>query len=69
MSTEPITVQIRRARQRVKLSQAALAERVGFAQSLLSRYETGEKCPPVDHLIRLARATKATFRIGADTII
>ena len=45
-----------RARIAAGLSQAALAERVGTGQAVISRIETGAVSPTLDMLTRIARA-------------
>ncbi|WP_419841330.1 helix-turn-helix domain-containing protein [Candidatus Poriferisodalis sp.] len=54
---------IRLARQRQGLSQAALAERVGTSQSVISAYERGRRNPTVDTLRRLIAATGERLEI------
>src|SRR3954451_3231760 len=46
-----------RARHQAGLSQRALARRSGVPQSLISAYETGDRQPGADMLLRLLRAT------------
>ena len=47
---------IREARKRAGLTQAALAERIGLDQSGVSRIERGERPVTVDVLVAIARA-------------
>ena len=47
---------LREARSRAKLSQRALAERAGVAQSEISRIESGRQEPSFPRLARLLRA-------------
>lgn len=54
---------LRSARQRAGLSQRALAERAGTAQSLVARIERGQTSPRVDTLSRLLEATGHDARI------
>jgi len=46
-----------RARRAAGLSQRALSRRTGVPQSLISAYETGDRQPGADMLLRLLRAT------------
>jgi transcriptional regulator with XRE-family HTH domain len=48
---------LRAAREKARLSQAALAERTGTSQATISAYESGRKQPSVDTLSRLLAAT------------
>lgn len=50
-----IGARIRTARMRHRLSQAALAARVGLTQSSLSHYENGKRDLSVTTLIRIAQ--------------
>lgn len=45
--------EVEQARRRYKLSQRALAERVGVNQSMISTWERGDAVPRVDHIFRL----------------
>lgn len=45
---------LRKLRKERKLTQIGLQMRTGIEQSLLSKYETGERIPPTDVLIILA---------------
>lgn len=47
---------IRRQRKKNKMTQTELAEKIGVRQSAISEYESGEKVPGVENLIRLADA-------------
>lgn len=48
---------VRRARERTGLTQAALAERAGTTQSVVSAYEAGSRQPSLPMLRRLVEAT------------
>lgn len=45
---------LRKLRKERKLTQIGLQMRTGIEQSLLSKYETGERIPPTDVLMILA---------------
>ena len=49
---------LKKARERRKLTQAALAKKVGVHQVTIARLETGERRPSMDLLQRLAKALK-----------
>ncbi len=49
---------LKKARERRKLTQAALAKRVGVHQVTIARIETGERRPSIDLLQRLAKTLK-----------
>lgn len=49
-------VELRRARERVELTQAELARRAGTTQSSISAYEAGRKQPSLETLSRLLSA-------------
>jgi len=49
---------LKKARERRKLTQAALANKVGVHQVTIARLETGERRPSMDLLQRLAKALK-----------
>ena len=49
---------LKKARARKKITQAALAKRVGVHQVTIARLETGERQPSMDLLQRLAKALK-----------
>ena len=53
---------LKKARERRKLTQAALANKVGVHQVTIARLETGERRPSMDLLQRLAKALKV--RVG-----
>ena len=55
---------VREARERAGLTQAALAERAGVAQSTVSRVESGARTPSTDLVERLVRATGYEIRVG-----
>lgn len=52
-----VAEEIRRARRRAGLTQAALAARAGTSQATLSAYEAGRKQPSLPTLTRLLAAT------------
>ena len=45
---------LRELRKARKLTQLALQMQTGIEQALLSKYETGERVPPTETLVRLA---------------
>ncbi len=45
---------LRKLRKERKLTQVALQMQTGIEQSLLSKFETGERIPPTETLLRLA---------------
>lgn len=47
---------IKEARQRARLSQQELAERLGTTQSVITRWETGRRSPTFETLVRAVRA-------------
>ncbi len=49
---------LKKARERRKLTQAALAKKVGVHQVTIARIETDERRPSMDLLQRLAKALK-----------
>ena len=49
-----MTNNLRKLRKEHKLTQIALQMKTGIEQSLLSKYETGERIPPTDALLVLA---------------
>jgi transcriptional regulator with XRE-family HTH domain len=57
---------IRLARVKAGLSQAAVAERAGVAQSLISAYENGRRQPTVPTLCRLVEAAGFDLRVRLD---
>jgi transcriptional regulator with XRE-family HTH domain len=57
---------IREARLRARLSQAALAERVGTTQSAIARWEGGGALPSLETLTRVIGACGLDLRIGLD---
>lgn len=52
---------IRHQRQKSKMTQTELAERVGIKQCTLSEYESGSLTPSVENLIRLADVLKCSL--------
>lgn len=53
-----VASQIAAARRDAKLTQRALGELAGVLGQEISRYERGETVPPVDRVMRIARATR-----------
>ena len=49
---------LKKARQKRKLTQQALADKVGIRQETIARLETGKRQPSMDLLYRLAKALK-----------
>ena len=49
---------LKKARERRKLTQQALADKVGVRQETIARLETGKRRPSMDLLQRLAKALK-----------
>ena len=56
-------IALREARRRGRLTQAALARRVGTSQATISAYENGRKHPSVETLSRLLAATGARLTV------
>ena len=56
--------EIRRARERAGLSQAALAARAGTSQATISAYEAGRKQPSVRTLSRMLAAMGAELSVA-----
>lgn len=52
---------IRHQRQKNKMTQTELAERVGIKQGTISEYESGSLTPSVENLIRLADVLKCSL--------
>ena len=50
---------LKAARERKRMTQAALAKKVGVHQVTIARLETGERRPSMDLLQRLAKTLKA----------
>jgi len=48
-------------RQRKKLTQQALAEKLGVSRNMIARYESGLSIPPVDRLKRLSEILEVTM--------
>ncbi len=53
-------VVLRKARERKKLTQVALAKRIGVHRVTVTRLESGSRKPSMDMLQRLAKALKVT---------
>ncbi len=54
MLNDIVSKRLKELRAGVKLSQAKLAAKLGVAQPLIARYETGEHLPPIELLIKYA---------------
>lgn len=63
MEEEAAAVALRAARQRAGLTQAALGERAGVSQALISAYENGHRQPTIPTLARLLRAAGFDIRM------
>lgn len=48
-----------------KMSQKELAEKIGIAKSVISFYESNDRCPSYDVLIKIAR----TFNVTTDYLL
>lgn len=59
------TLRIKELRQARKITQVKLAMDLNFSQHTISRYETGEREPGIDELIRIADY----FRVSVDYLI
>ena len=55
---------VREARKRAGLTQSALAQRAGVAQSTVARIESGARCPSTDMVERLVRAAGFQIRVA-----
>lgn len=62
-------LELRRARARAGLSQAALAARIGTTQSAVARAESGLVTPTIDFIERVVHQTRATLRVGSLVIL
>lgn len=60
-----VAAELRQARERASLTQAALAARTGTSQATISAYESGRKAPTVETLGRLLAA--AGSRLGVES--
>lgn len=67
MSTETPATLLRAARARARLSQRALAERAGTAQSVVARIELGDTSPSYSTLSGLLRAAGFGLRMQLET--
>ena len=54
MLSEIVSKRLKELRNGIKISQAKLAPKLGVAQPLIARYETGENMPPVEFLVKVA---------------
>ena len=65
-SKSEIAMAIRTARQRTRLTQAKLAEKVGTTQSVIARLESGtdKRNPSLPFLARIAAACNGSLEIG-----
>ncbi|MGH2830245.1 MAG: helix-turn-helix transcriptional regulator [Actinomycetota bacterium] len=59
----PVWALIREARRRARLSQAALARRVGTSQSAIARYERARSMPDLPTLHRIVEACGLELRL------
>lgn len=57
---EIVGANIREARARAKMSQAALADEVGVRPTTVWRWETGVHAPEIGHLKQIAAVLKTT---------
>lgn len=57
-----VKVRIRELRLKLGLSQAQLAQQVGLDQSLVSRYESGNRTPGLDDLEKFAQCLGCSVR-------
>lgn len=48
---------IRKAREDIGLSQASLAEKIGYTQSTVAQWESAKRHPSIDDLFRISMAT------------
>ncbi len=55
---------VREARKRAGLTQWALSQRAGVAQSTVARIESGVRCPSTDMVERLVRAAGFEVRVA-----
>ena len=55
---------VREARKRAGLTQWALSQRAGVAQSTVARIESGARCPSPDMVERLVRAAGFEIRVA-----
>ena len=55
---------VREARKRAGLTQWALSQRAGVAQSTVARIESGTRCPSTDMVERLVRAAGFEIRVA-----
>lgn len=58
---------LRRLRTSQKMTQQQLGDRIGVAKSVVSYYESGDRCPSYDVLIRIAKVfhTSTDYLLGA----
>lgn len=56
-----IAANVRAERGRLKLDQAALAERLGWSKSTVSNLESGRRTVAADDIVPLCRALQVTF--------
>src|SRR5881409_3170431 len=65
MRAGEVGLELRRARQRAALTQAALARRMGTTQSAVARAESGAVLPSMDFIERFAVTTCQPLRLGS----
>ena len=58
MSPERFAMRLRTLREKRKMTQAELAEKVGVSRAYLSRLEMGRHDPPLSRLRKLAKALR-----------
>lgn len=58
---------IKEARRRAGLSQRELAERLGTTQSVITRWETGQRSPTFETLVRAVRACGLDLAVSLGT--
>lgn len=52
---------IRKSREKMKLTQEGLAERIGITNAAISNYETGKKPPGLETLVRIAEELRVSI--------
>ena len=68
LAAETFGERLTRLREDARLSQSALARRVGVSQSAVSQMESGERSPSYGMLVQLAEAlgVSVAYLVGAD---
>lgn len=69
MKTDPISENIRLAREFRQMTQAALAKATGLQPAAISHFETGERRPSIRNLRKICNALEfsADWLLGIDT--